>query len=522
MKVYPDEWTERSCKGIIIGGIAEAVIMLALLVLTIVTKGMGQLHPTLRLIAYVCFVIAAGLFAYAAYIGMRPQFGQFFFYASIAACVGSVILGVDAAISFSMADQSGHLLMKIAQLLIIVSSLFAAIFIVFVGDDASRQFYKLSDDRKMCAAVGIMNVVSGLFAVICALADKSGSPMKIWEAIIFLFMIVLMYAIPVVFLYGCSRLTDPVTDKEIEEGTYIVNKKETTPKAGKDKKDAKGKDAKGKDGKDKKDDKGKDKDKKDDKSKDSKDKKDDKGKDAKDKDKKDSKDDKDADKNKDSKDKDDKKDDAKDEADKSKKDGKFGFLKGKDKKDKDKKNKKDAEEDEHESGDVISTTKHKPVKSTNPTDLDAFLRKAEEEEERKERDAVWEAAREKEREAEAEKKEEATVFSEKNKKKDKKKDKKKKDRDKGYAAGVNTALFSNPNKPKEKKFIPTVSVGLNNNEPDEAADDGEEISISDILEKKAAEAAAAENAAVPSPGPTRPARQRARPLRKLRRPQRKP
>ena len=119
-----------------IGGIAEAVVMLAILVTTIVTKNLGQLHPTLRLIAYACFIIGAGFHAYAAYIGMRPKFGQLFFYASIATCAGSALLGVDAAISFSMADQSGHILMKITQLLIIATSLSAAIFIAFVGDDA--------------------------------------------------------------------------------------------------------------------------------------------------------------------------------------------------------------------------------------------------------------------------------------------------------------------------------------------------------------------------------------------------
>ncbi|MBO4627341.1 MAG: hypothetical protein J5645_05160, partial [Lachnospiraceae bacterium] len=464
MKVYPDTWTERSCKGIMIGGIAEAVIMLAVLVTTIVTKNLGQLHPTLRLIAYACFIIGAAFYAYAAYIGMRPKFGQFFFYASIATCAGSALLGVDAAISFSMADQSGHILMKITQLLIIATSLSSAIFIAFVGDDARSQFYKLSDDRLMCAAIGILNVLSGFFAIICALADKGGSPMKIWEAIGFFFMTLIIYAIPVVFLYGCSRLTDPVTDREIEEGLYASAEK----KDGKDSKDKKPSDKK--DSKDKKS----DKDKKDGKDKD-KFAKDNKGKGDKN------------DKNDKNKDKDKEKDKSDKTRDKDKGKG-FGLLKGKDKKD-DKKEDKD----EHESGDVISTTKHKPVKSTNPTDLDAFLREAEEEDERKVRDAVWEAAREKEKEAEPEKSTAgSTVFSEKISKKNKKKDKKK-NKDKGYSAGVNTALFTNPNKPKEKKYIPTVSVGLNNSE--EPEESGEEISISELLERKAAEAKAAETAA---------------------------
>ncbi|MCR5087515.1 MAG: hypothetical protein K6B39_09000 [Lachnospiraceae bacterium] len=485
-KVYPDKLTEQCCKGVFFGAIAQAVITLGLLVTTIVTKQFGKLHPMMHLFAFACMLVAAGLFAAAAYVGMRREFHMLFFYASVAMAFGAILLSVDAGIAFS-SMKDGHTLSLVGQI-IIVAAMLLSILTLIVGDDAKKQFYKLSDDRLMIGGVGILMALAGLVAVFCALLDKGGSPMKIWEALFFFVILVLVSAMPVVLLFGCSRLTDSVTDREIEEGTIVPGgsnvgagnknaKKDDKKDGGRDRKnDKKASKNDGRPGKGNADKKS--------------DKKPDKSVKAEDESKKDGKDEKSGKQETPSEDKKDKKDGAKG----------FGFLKGKDKDKnkgkKDKDSKKDSGSEREESGDVIATTKHKPVKSTNPTDLDAFLREAEEADERKVRDAVWEAAREKEREVEKEKeKAEEAAFSEKNSKKKDKKSKKdrKKEKEKVYS-GVNTALFTNPNKPKEKRYIPTVNVGLNH--ADAAEETAEEeirieaASIFDEPAQKAVESAA--------------------------------
>ncbi len=480
-KVYPDKLTEQCCKGVFFGAIAQAVITLGLLVTTIVTKQFGKLHPMMHLFAFACMLVAAGLFAAAAYVGMRREFHMLFFYASVAMAFGAILLSVDAGIAFS-SMKDGHTLSLVGQI-IIVAAMLLSILTLIVGDDAKKQFYKLSDDRLMIGGVGILMALAGLVAVFCALFDKGGSPMKIWEAVFFFVILVLVSAMPIVLLFGCSRLTDPVTDREIEEGTIVPggsNDGAGTKNAKKDDKKDSGRDRKndknaskndgrpGKGNADKKSDKKPDKSVK-----------------AEDESKKDGKDEKSGKQETPSEDKKDKKDGAKG----------FGFLKGKDKDKnkgkKDKDSKKDSGSEREESGDVIATTKHKPVKSTNPTDLDAFLREAEEADERKQRDAVWEAAREKEREVEKEKeKAEEAAFSEKNSKKKDKKSKKdrKKEKEKVYS-GVNTALFTNPNKPKEKRYIPTVNVGLNHADAaEETAEEEIRIEAASIFDEPAQKA----------------------------------
>ncbi|MBO4767446.1 MAG: hypothetical protein J5532_09135 [Lachnospiraceae bacterium] len=489
-KVYPDKLTEQCCKGVFFGAIAQALITLGLLVTTIVTKQFGKLHPMMHLFAFACMLVAAGLFAAAAYVGMRREFHMLFFYASVAMAFGAILLSVDAGIAFSSMTD-GHTLSLVGQI-IIVAAMLLSILTLIVGDDAKKQFYKLSDDRLMIGGVGILMALAGLVAVFCALFDKGGSPMKIWEALFFFVILVLVSAMPVVLLFGCSRLTDPVTDREIEEGTIVPGGSNLGAGNKNAKKDDK-KDDKKDGGRDRKNDKNASKndgrpgkgnaDKKSDK-------KPDKSVKAEEASKKDGKDEKSGKQETPSEDKKDKKDGAKG----------FGFLKGKDKDKnkgkKDKDSKKDSGSEREESGDVIATTKHKPVKSTNPTDLDAFLREAEEADERKVRDAVWEAAREKEREVEKEKeKAEEAAFSEKNSKKKDKKSKKdrKKEKEKVYS-GVNTALFTNPNKPKEKRYIPTVNVGLNHADAaEETAEEEiriESASIFDEPAQKAVETAA--------------------------------
>ena len=510
MKVYPDKKTELCCNGVFYGGIATIAVAAILIILSILF-GHGTAHVVLRVLAYAAFAGGGGLFAYAARIGMRPRFESFFYFASIAVFVGGVMLAIDFAWVFGSIDPSakkqtveqtvsvgeasaqttpvkttteeshiGEMILAMTCFPIIALSAF--FLFALVGVDARKQFYELTRDRMLCIGSSCATAVAGLLAILLSVVKHDGvQTAALWEELGLLIILLLAFGAPTALLVGCSRLSDPVTDKEIEEGfkmaeppkkPVVEKEKKAVAKPGKPDNAAK----QGKPGKPERDVK--------------------KGVDGKREPER-----KEPEKKRPERPEADKKENEKPEESR-----KLGFMpKGKKDKDKDKDRKKheDRKPDNEIKTDVISTTRRKPVESTNPTDLDAFLRKAEEEEERKERDAVWEAAREKKvaekREiAEAteaavkaadETKPDETVFSDKNsKKKDKKKEKerRKKEKDKELR-GVNTALFTNPNERRnEKRYIPASSIGL---------DDGGEEKPEEIESKLTEAVEPAENSA---------------------------
>ncbi|MBQ6660786.1 MAG: hypothetical protein IJM57_05070, partial [Lachnospiraceae bacterium] len=397
MKAYPDRKTELCCKGVFIAGIAEAVIAIGLIVLLAVTgglKGEGSWMAKCRVATYVMFAATGIIYALCSRIGMRPKFSRWVSAAGIVFGLGCI--PIMFALGGPFSDKELSAVLGISYFVAAVLLALVAILIALACYEGIAGFENLRRDQVQSGISIIAAVVATIMLALVSIIYHSTAPMKFWEAIPFVFVVTLIVGIPTAILHLCSRLNDPILDREYEldyankvAATKDV-KAEKKPEDKKDKKNEKDDRNKAKDNVKENKDKNKDKDK----------------------DRKDRKKDKNKDKNKDAKD--------------------------------------GAEEN---AAGVISTTRPKSVKSTNPTDLDAFLRNAEEEEERKERDAAWEAAREKkeavrkELEASAESVEAATeaaveaakeapaatetVFTDKNsKKKDKNKEKERRRKEK--------------------------------------------------------------------------------------------
>ncbi|MBP5411347.1 MAG: hypothetical protein J6Y26_05530 [Lachnospiraceae bacterium] len=393
MKVYPDKKTERICNGVFYGGIATIAVSVVMILLTVLF-GHGAAHVVLRVLGYAAFAAAGGLFAYSARIGIRPKFNEFFWYACIAVFVGGVMIAIDFAWVFGSINPSvtvpateqtsaageaaaktvtkkeSHIgEMILAMTCFPIIGLSAFFLFALIGADAKKQFYELTRDRMMCIGASCATAVAGLLAILLTVVKHDGvATASTWEEIGLLVILLLAFGAPTALLNGCSRLADPVTDKEMAEGFKMAEQPKKQP-VEKEKKPSGKPDNAAKQGKPGKPDR-----------------------DLK----------KNADGKKEPASKEpEKKGKNKPEADKKNNEApeeekRFAFApKGKKDKDRDRKKPDDRKSDTESPMDVISTTRKKPVESTNPTDLDAFLRKAEEEEERKERDAAWEAAREK-------------------------------------------------------------------------------------------------------------------------------
>ena len=362
MKVYPDKKTEMFCKGVFYGGIATAALSVIMAVLSVIL-GKYTGHAVIRALAYLGFAAGGGLFAYAARIGIRPKFCQFFSYACLAVFIGGCAVAVDFAVLFGNTDPQFAMELILALFIFIIVALSAVFIFALIGADAAKQFYELTRDRMLAIGICGSTAIAGLMAVILSIVSRPEvQAPALWEAIGLFLCMGLAFGCPLALLLGCSRISDPITDKELEQGFRMADSPKPASKDKNDKKD------------DKKNDKNADRNKPADKNKG----KDDRkkglfgapGKDGRDKpeDKKDAEDGK--------------KPEAAEAGEKKEEGKKLAFLpKGKKDKDKDrKKGRDDKKQNDEAATDVISTTRKKPVESTNPTDLDAFLRKAEEEE----------------------------------------------------------------------------------------------------------------------------------------------
>ena len=219
MKVYPDKKTELICNCLFYGSIAVGGLNIVMAVLTALL-GKGKWHVALCTIAYVMLAAGCGLFAYAARIGMRPKFGKIFFIASIAVFLGGAAFAGDYGRLFG-SDTSLQALCVVFALLIMVLVLLSSVLLFgVVGKDGIDNFFELTNDRKMCIGFVGSIAASGLMAILASIIKKGDAWPAIWEVIGMFLLLTAVFAIPLIFLLGCNRINDPITDRELEDGGF--------------------------------------------------------------------------------------------------------------------------------------------------------------------------------------------------------------------------------------------------------------------------------------------------------------